>query len=238
MPETTTELKAEISALLKAKDGVGLRLKLTRWLPSDLAPIIADLPVEKLALLFRLTSREMAAATFPYLALEAQHRLLKLLTPEQSAALLNELSADDRTAFLDDLPLDLAMQLLSLLSPDERQVAQSLLAYPEHSVGRMMTLDYVAVHPEWSVRESLDYIRQHGYDRETLNVVYVVDDGGRLIDDVRVRRFLLGSVDRPVKELMDGNYAALAPDDDREKRWRCFVSLTALLCRSWARGKS
>ena len=222
MPETTTELKAEISALLKAKDGVGLRLKLTRWLPSYLAPIIADLPVEKLALLFRLTSREMAAATFPYLALEAQHRLLKLLTPEQSAALLNELSADDRTAFLDDLPLDLAMQLLSLLSPDERQVAQSLLAYPEHSVGRMMTLDYVAVHPEWSVRESLDYIRQHGYDRETLNVVYVVDDGGRLIDDVRVRRFLLGSVDRPVKELMDGNYAALAPDDDREKALEMF----------------
>ena len=88
------------------------------------------------------------------------------------------------------------------------------------------------------MRESLDYIRQHGYDRETLNVVYVVDDGGRLIYDVRVRRFLLGSVDRPVKELMDGNYAALAPDDDREKRWRCFVSLTTLLCRSWARGKS
>jgi magnesium transporter len=222
MPEASTELKAEISALLRAKDGAGLRQKLARWLPSDLAPIIADLSVEKLALLFRLTSREMAAATFPYLALEAQHRLLKLLTPEQSAALLNELSADDRTAFLDDLPLDLAMQLLSLLSPDERQVAQSLLAYPEHSVGRMMTLDYVAVHPEWSVRESLDYIRQHGYDRETLNVVYVVDDSGRLIDDVRVRRFLLGSVDRPVKELMDGNYAALAPDDDREKALEMF----------------
>lgn len=222
MPEATAQLKAEINALLRARDSAGLKQKLARWLPSDLAPIIADLPVERLALLFRMTSREMAAATFPYLELEAQHRLLKIMTPEQSAALLNELPPDDRTAFLDDLPLEHAMQLLTLLTPDERRVAQSLLAYPEHSVGRMMTLDFVAVRPEWSVREALDYIRQNGYDRETLNVVYVIDESGRLIDDVRVRRFLLGPVDRPVKELMDGNYAALAPEDDRETALEVF----------------
>ncbi|MCB1103446.1 MAG: magnesium transporter [Opitutaceae bacterium] len=222
MPEATADLKAEIIALLRARDAVGLKQKLARWLPTDLAPIIAELPVERLALLFRLTSRELAAATFPYLELDAQHRLLKIMTPEQNAALLNALPPDDRTAFLDDLPLEHAMQLLSLLTPDERQVAQSLLAYPEHSVGRMMTLDFVAVRPEWTVREALDYIRQNGYDRETLNVVYVVDEQGRLIDDVRVRRFLLGSPDRPVRELMDGNYAALSPNDDRETALEVF----------------
>jgi magnesium transporter len=104
-----------------------------------------------------------------------------------------------------------------MLTPDERQVAQSLLAYPEHSVGRMMTLDYVAVHPEWTVREALDYIREHGYDRETLNMVFVVDDRGHLVDDIRVRRFLLSPLDRPVRELLDGNYTMLSPTDDREK---------------------
>lgn len=222
MPEATTDLKTEIIALLRARDAAGLRQKLARWLPSDLAPIIADMPVEQLALLFRMTSRELAAATFPYLEFEAQHRLLKIMTPEQNAALLNALPPDDRTAFLDDLPLEHAMQLLSLLTPDERQIAQSLLAYPEHSVGRMMTLDFVAVRPEWTVREALDYIRQHGYDRETLNVVYVVDEQGRLIDDVRVRRFLLCAEDRPVRELMDGNFSALSPNDDRETALEIF----------------
>jgi magnesium transporter len=187
------------------------------WLPADLAPIIADLPVEELAALFRVSSRELSATTFTYVPLEAQKKLLKLLNQEQAAALLNALPPDDRTAFLNELPLDVAMQLLSMLSPDERQVAQSLLAYPEHSVGRMMTLDYVAVRPEWSVREALDYIREHGYDRETLNVVFVVDDRGHLVDDIRVRRFLLSPLDRPVRELLDGNYTMLAPTDDREK---------------------
>ena len=210
-------VRTEVSVLIARKDLGALKKYLEPWLPADLSPIIADLPVEELAALFRVSSRELAATTFTYVPLEAQKKLLKLLNQEQAAALLNALPPDDRTAFLNELPLDVAMQLLSMLTPDERQVAQSLLAYPEHSVGRMMTLDYVAVRPEWSVRESLDYIREHGYDRETLNIIFVVDDRGHLVDDFRVRRLLLSPLDRPVRELLDGNYTMLSPTDDREK---------------------
>jgi magnesium transporter len=215
-------VKSDIASLIARKDIPGLKKYLEPWLAADLAPLLSELTVEELALLFRAGSRELAAATFTYLEHAAQHKLLKLLNPEQAAALLNALPPDDRTAFLNELPLDVAMQLLSMLSPDERQVAQSLLAYPEHSVGRMMTLDFVGVRPEWTVQESLDYIRNHGYDRETLNMIYVIDEQGRLIDDVRVRRFLLSPPERKVQDLMDGNFATLAATDDREKALELF----------------
>ena len=78
----------------------------------------------------------------------------------------------------------------------------------------MMTLDFVAVRPAWTVRESLDYIRTHGYDRETLNMVYVTDEAGHLLDDIRVRRFLLAEPETKVSALMDGNYSTVAPSDD------------------------
>jgi magnesium transporter len=216
------KVKVEITALVDRKDLPALKKFLEPWLPNDLAPIIADLPIGELAALFRVSSRELAAATFTYMPVDAQRRLLKLLTQEQAAALLNALPPDDRTAFLNELPLDLAMQLLSMLSPDERQVAQSLLAYPEHSVGRMMTLDYVALRPEWSVRAALDFIREHGFDRETLNVIFVVDGEGRLLDDIRVRRLLIAPLDSPVQALLDGNYTMLLPTDDREKALALF----------------
>lgn len=215
-------VKIDLAGLLARKDAVALKKYLEPWLPMDLAPLIAEMHVEELAALFRLSSRELAVATFSYLPIEPQKKLLKMLTQEQAAALLNALPPDDRTVFLNELPLDVAMQMLAMLTPDERQVAQALLAYPEHSVGRMMTLDYVAVRPEWTVREALDYIREHGYDRETLNVVFAVDAEGRLIDDIRVRRFLLSPLDRPVRELLDGNYATLSPTDDREKALQLF----------------
>jgi magnesium transporter len=219
---TQTNVRNEVIALIDRKDFAGLKKLVEPWLPADLAPLIADIPVGELAALFRVASRELAAATFTYMPLESQKKLLKVLHQDQAAALLNALPPDDRTAFLNELPLEVAMQMLGMLTPDERQVAQSLLAYPEHSVGRMMTLDYVAVHPEWNVRQALDYIREHGYDRETLNIVFVVDADGHLIDDIRVRRFLLSPLDRPVRELQDGNYTMLSPTDDREKALALF----------------
>ncbi|HEY4302234.1 MAG TPA: magnesium transporter [Candidatus Didemnitutus sp.] len=216
------QLKAEISTLIGNKNHAELKQKIAPWLPADLAPILAELPVEELAQLFRSCSQPLAAATFTYLDLESKKKLLKALPQAQMAALLNDLPPDDRTAFLNELPLDLAMQLLGLLTPEERKVAQDLLAYPEHSVGRMMTLDFVSVRAEWTVREALDYIRTHGFDRETLSMVYVTDDAGRLIDDVRVRRFLLADPAQKVSALMDGNFATIAPDDDREKALQVF----------------
>ena len=222
MPVQSTQFKAEVSTLLANKEVAALKAKLAPWLPADVAPILAELPIEQLAVLFRGCSKELAAAVFSYLEQGTRYKLLKTLTQPQTATLLNELQPDDRTAFLNELPLDLAMQLIGLLTPEERQIAQDLLAYPEHSVGRMMTLDYVTVRPEWTVREALDYIRTHGYDRETLSMIYVTDDGGHLMDDIRVRRFLLSEPETRVSALMDGNYATLAPADDREKALQIF----------------
>ncbi|HVU18105.1 MAG TPA: magnesium transporter [Candidatus Didemnitutus sp.] len=222
MAAAHAQLKAEISALIGNKNYAALKQKIAPWLPADLAPILAELPVEELAQLFRNCTQQLAAATFTYLDLEAKKKLLKALPQAQMAALLNDLPPDDRTAFLNELPLDLAMQLLGLLTPEERKVAQDLLAYPEHSVGRMMTLDFVSVRAEWTVQEALDFIRTHGFDRETLSMVYVTDDSGRLIDDIRVRRFLLADPALKVSALMDGNFATLAPEDDREKALQVF----------------
>ena len=221
MPQEAN-VRLTLSTLIARRDFAALRKYLEPWLVADLAPIAAELSIEELATLFRQGSRELAAATFTYLPLDAQKKLLKTLNQEQAAALLNALPPDDRTLFLNELPLEIAMQMLGMLTPDERQVAQSLLAYPKHSVGRMMTLDFVAVRPEWSVREALDYIREHGYDRETLNIVYVVDADGRLLDDIRVRRLLLSPLDRPIRDLLDGNFTMLAPTDDREKALTLF----------------
>jgi len=108
--------------------------------------------------------------------------------PAAGAALLNELPADDRTTFLNELPLDLAISC-SASQPEERKIAQDLLAYPEHSVGRMMTLDYVAVRAEWTVRESMDFIRAHATTGRRSTMIYVTDAAGHMLDDIRVRRF-------------------------------------------------
>lgn len=217
-----SSFRTAVSAALDNKDGAALKALLTQGLPSDLAPLLAELSAGRLGQLFRHCPAELSAAVFSYLEQPAKEAILRTLPQAQTAALLNALPPDDRTAFLHRLPLELSVQILGLLSPEERRVSEELLAYPPRSVGRMMTLDFVSVRPEWSVREALDYIRTHGVDRETLSIVYVTDQAGRLLDDVRVRRFLLADPETRVATLMDGNFATLRPEDDRERALQVF----------------
>ena len=169
-----------------------------------------------------MLSVHRAASTFKILELGIQKDIINELEPQKLAALLNELPADDRTAFLEELPPKGVRELIKLLNPEERKITLSLLGYPEDSVGRLMTPDYIAVQEDWTIAEVLEHIREVGQDSETIDVIYVINDKGELIDDVRIKEFLLSPPDRLVSELTDGRYIELNVYDDQEKANQVF----------------
>ncbi|MFL6545688.1 MAG: magnesium transporter, partial [Candidatus Udaeobacter sp.] len=156
------------------------------------------------------------------LDIDAQQKLLRAMAHEQVVGILNEMAPDDRTALLEELPSAAARQLIQLLTPEERRVATALLGYPEDSVGRLMTPDFIAVKEDWTVQQVLDYIREHGQDSETLNVIYVVDDRGKLIDDVRMREFLLRPLTAKVSQIRDETFVALNVNDSQQDALNVF----------------
>ncbi|MBE0598377.1 MAG: magnesium transporter [Desulfuromonadales bacterium] len=211
-------LGPDIQELIEQRDFRALRASLADWPPPEIADLIESLPSEKDVIVFRLLPRDLATEVFEFLDYEKQARLIEALAKEQSrlVRLLNELSPDDRTALLEELPGEVSKRLLSLLAPEERRVALALLGYPEESVGRLMTPDYVAVYPTWTVQQALDHIRLFGKDSETLNVIYVVNESGHLLDDLRIREILLADPQGPVADLMDNRFVALKATDDQE----------------------
>ena len=209
-------LQPEIQSLIEERQLSILKEILLDWTPADIAELLVDLPEKDRVIIFRLLSKKLAADTFEYMDFDTQMELLKLMGKEESAVILNEMDPDDRTALFEELPSAAAKQLIQLLSLEERKVAVTLLGYPENSVGRLMTPDYIAVKPSYTIQETLDYIRKHGENKETLNIVYVVDDKGKLIDDVKIKEFLLAPLDQTVADLMDENFVALHVFDDQE----------------------
>jgi magnesium transporter len=205
-----------LDEIFRSRDFTALRDNLARLTPHNLAEMIGEAAPHEQVILFRILPRKLAATTFEYLPFEKQRHLISAMAGSETAAILNEMSPDDRTMLLEELPAEVTKELLSILPADERAVAISLLGYPEASVGRLMTPDYIAVRPEWTVRYVLDYIREHGADSETLSNIYVVDEGGILIDDLRIRRFLLAPLYQSVSELMDHRFVALKATDDQE----------------------
>lgn len=215
-------LQPEIQSLIEERQLSILKEILVEWTPADIAELLVDLPEKDRVIIFRLLSKELAADTFEYMDFDTQMDLLKLMGKEESAVILNEMDPDDRTWMFEELPASAAKQLLQLLSPDERKIAVQLLGYPENSVGRLMTPDYIAVKPSYSIQETLDYIREHGQNKETLNIVYVVDEKGKLIDDIKIKDFLLAPLDQTVSDLMTENFVALHVFDDQETAVEAF----------------
>ena len=215
-------LEPEIRSLIEARDFAALREVFREWPPADVAEVILDLPEDEQVIIFRVLPHALAADVFEYLDFDAQQKLLRAMAHEEVVAILNEMAPDDRTALLEELPSAAARQLIRLLTPEERRVATALLGYPEESVGRLMTPDFIAVKEDWTVQQVLDYVRNHGQDSETLNVIYVVDDHGKLIDDLRMREFLLRPLGAKVSDFRDHAFVALNVTDSQQDALNMF----------------
>jgi magnesium transporter len=215
-------LEPEIRSLIEARNFAALREVFREWPPADVAEVILDLPEDEQVIIFRVLPHDLAADVFEYIGIEEQQQLLRAMAHEQVVGILNEMAPDDRTALLEELPSDAARKLIRFLTPEERRVATALLGYPEDSVGRLMTPDFIAVKEDWIVQEVLDYIRAYGQDSETLNVIYVVDDRGKLIDDIRMREFLLKPLASTVRDLMQKTFVALNVTDSQQDALNTF----------------
>ena len=182
---------------------------------SDVANLIYEHPEYETQIISHL-SVHRAASVFKILDVSEQKRIIKNLSATESAELLNELPPDDRVDFFEELPTGTVRELLKTLEPAERKITLELLGYPENSVGRLMTPDYVYVYEYNTVAEVLNIIRRWGTNSETIDVIYVINAAGELIDDIRIRDFILALPEVKVSDLMDERFTALKVNDDQE----------------------
>ncbi len=218
------QIKLDFHKLIENREWKLLKTRLQEYDSFEIAEIIEDLDNANDIILFRLLSREQSKETFQHLSHEKQEKIIEGLAQNLNkiSSLLNDLNPDDRTAFLEELPGEITQKMLQLLSVKERRIASQLLGYPEDSIGRLMTTEYVAVKPYFTVEQALNHIRKFGSDSETLNIVYVVDNNWKLIDDIRIKEIILASPQQKIEDIMDSRFVALSAFDDQELAVRTF----------------
>lgn len=207
----------EIKELLEKRNWRELSRRLADWPEPEIADLLLHVEKTERVLLYRSLPRKRAADVFAHLDHEHQDALLEELGDEGTRELLAHLSPDDRTALLEELPAEVTQRFLKLLSPEDLVEARQLLGYPEESVGRLMTPDYVAISKDMTIAEALRHIRSIGRDSETFNLIYVTDEKGQLLDSLRLRRFIMANPDDKVESIMDHRFISLSAFDDREK---------------------
>lgn len=190
--------------------------------PFELAELISTKTPEDQSIIFGALPEDIALQTFEYLPSYLQHRIVQQLPSMEVASLLKSLSPDDRTEFLQDLPREAVDELVKLLPYEERMQTLTLLGYPRGSIGRLMTTDYIAVKPDWDIEKVLDHIQGYGHDSETINVIYVIDNEGHLLDDIKLKDFLFVPRRSKVSDISDGTYCALSVYESDESAIKAF----------------
>lgn len=208
--------KTDIQGLLETRNLQGLKNLLADWVPEELELLCEDMEVSDQLQVFNAIDRDRAFQLFEKLENGIQKTLVDVLPNRLLALILNDMSADNRTALLEELNPEQLNKLLKLLTHKERIIALSLLGYPEDSIGRLMTPEYMTIHEDWTVSQVLDHIRENGESSETLDILYIIDEKGYLIDDIKIGEILLAPLDEKVSGLMDGKRTALLVTDDEE----------------------
>ena len=216
--------KANYQKLIENENWSEIRKNLTSLDPIEISQLIEEIPEGDEIVLFMLFERKQAKEVFQFLSHYKQQQIIEGLAANihKQSNLLNDLEPDDRTAFFKELPGKAIQGLIQILSPKERQISIELLGYPEDSIGRLMTPEYVAVRPEQTVEQAFRSIRKYGRDSETLNVIYIVNKEWELLDDVRIKELILAAPDQKIEELMDHKFVALNAMDDQEMAIKIF----------------
>jgi len=211
-----TSLLADVEQMIEARDFGGVKKRIAAMELPDLVDLLDDLHGDPMALVFRLLPKDQAADVLGDLEPDQRETLLSVMSSERLAAVLNDMAPDERTELLEELPGEMAQRLMNVLRGDQRVIAQRLLACPEDSVGRLMTPEYVAVKAEWTIQHVITHIRRVGADKETLNVIYVVDKCWQLLGQIRLEQVVLAEPGEAVAELMDRDPPALGAGEDQE----------------------
>lgn len=211
----------QFEQLIAKEDKLEIREFLDDQNISDVADLINEYPEYEAQIIANMAIHR-AASVFKILDISQQKDIVKELPSAKTAELLNELPADDRTDFLEELPKAAIRDLIKLLDPEERKITLSLLGYPEDSVGRLMTPDYVYVYLHNTISDVFETIRKYAKNSETIDVIYIIDESGELIDDIRIRDVILASPEKKVDEIIDGRYVSLNVHDDQEHASQVF----------------
>ena len=206
----------EIITLIHQGEHIKARNELLKYNVVDIADFFDTIQGNDLIILFRILPKNIAAEVFSYMNPEGQQYIVEIMSDNEIEGMLPNIYMDDIVDFIEEMPANVVKKVLKNTSPDRRNLINRLLSYPEFSAGSIMTTEFVDLKKELTVNQAIDRIRQIGFDRETINTMYVIDDNRKLEGIIEIRKLLLTNENEIIGSLMDINYVYIQTTDDQE----------------------
>lgn len=209
-------MNESIIELIEGKKYTLLRKILSEVNPTDAAEIFEEIPENEQPVIFRIMPKELAAEIFVEMDSDMQQHLIERLSDAELREVMDELFMDDTVDIIDEMPANVAKRILSQTSADKRKMINQLLAYPDDSVGSIMTTEYIDLKRNMTVADAFERIRKVGVDSETIYTCYVTDTGRQLLGLITAKELMLSHPDCIIGDIMDENIIHAHTLDDKE----------------------
>lgn len=210
-------MKEELIDLLREKKMKAIKQLLDEHNEVEIAEMFEELEGTEAVIIFRMLSKDLAAAVFSYLSSEQQESIIELITDAELGHIVENLFFDDMIDLIEEMPANVVKKILKQTKEDERKLINQFLNYPEDSSGSLMTIEYVDLKKDMTVKEAIDRIKEIGLEKETIYTCYVLGKNRVLEGIISLRRLVVSDENQTVGELMETNFIAVHTHDDQEE---------------------
>lgn len=213
LEEFTSE---DLLELLKEKKYPRIKEILSEMNEVNVAEMFEELDSKQLIVLFRMLPKDLAAEVFANFEKEKQWEIINLITDKEIKEIVEELFFDDMIDLIDEMPANVVQKVIRFSDADERKLINQFLNYPDDSAGSLMTIEFVHLHKEDTVKRALEHIRETGLEKETVYTCYVTDKSRRLEGIVSLRKIVVSPDDTLIDDIMDADVVSVRTHDDQE----------------------
>lgn len=213
----------ELEILLTQKNYAALKKELEEMNPVDVADLLQSLEIHKALIVFRMLSKDLAAEVFSFFSIDMQRDIIGLITDRELKDIIDELFFDDMIDIIEEMPANVVKKILAHAKEEERNLINQFLRYPPDSAGSIMTIEYVDLKKDMTVREALSHIKGTGINKETVYTCYVLDKNRKLEGIVSLRNLVISDEDEVIEDIMNTDVIYVHTHDDQESVANVFI---------------
>jgi len=215
-------MNEQIITLMEQKKYNEARKKILEMNAVDIAEILEELDIEDGIILFRMLPKDLSVEVFSYLSYEQQKSIINMITDKEIQNIMEKMFFDDMIDLLEEMPANIVKKILKHTKAEERELINQFLNYPENSAGSLMTIEYVGLKKEMTVKQAMEYIKTIAIDRETIYTCYVMNESRKLEGIVSLRKLVISDETKTISEIMTKDVIYVHTHDDREDIARVF----------------
>lgn len=206
----------KIKKLIKEEKYNELQSEIAKLEYVDIAEILGYVHKKDIIKVFSILPKDLAAKTFSYLDIEQQQIIINKLSDKDAAKIIEEMAADDATDLMEEMPSNVVIKILQNTTSEKRKNINNLLHYPDDSAGSIMTVEYIEIKGNITIKEAIDEIKSRVTKKDSIDYCYIIDDERKLLGTLSIKQIIISDYNSLVYDVMKKNPKSVHTNTDQE----------------------